>query len=50
LQEYVEYIRVGFFDFIKKYHAVGFTADGFGELAAFFVAYVTGRRTDVTGY
>ena len=46
LQEDVEDLGVGFFDFVEEHHAVGAAADGFGELTALVVADVTGRGAD----
>ena len=46
LQQNVEYIRMGFFHFIQKNHAVWFAADLLSQVAAFFVADIAGRRTD----
>ncbi len=37
---------VGLFDFVEQHHRVGPAADGFGQLAAFLVADVAGRRAD----
>jgi len=37
---------VGFFDLVEQYHAVRTPADCFGELAAFFIAYVAGRSAE----
>ena len=46
LQQDVEYVRMGFFHFIQKNHAVRFAADLFGQVTALFVANIAGRRTD----
>ena len=43
LQEDVEDIRMGFFDFIQEDDAVWFTAYGFGELTTFIVAHIPRR-------
>src|ERR1700736_1059734 len=34
------------FDFVEQHDRIRGTFDTFGELAPFFVAYVSGRRTD----
>lgn len=44
LEEDIEDFGMGLFDFVEEDDAVGATADGLGELAAFFVAYIAGRR------
>ena len=49
LQEHVEYIRMRFFDFIEQNHAVGFSAHRFGQIAAFFITHIAGRRADQAG-
>ena len=49
LQQDVEDVGVGLFDFVEKDDAVGPAADGFGELAAFLEADVAGRRADQAG-
>lgn len=46
LQQDVEDIRMGFFYLIEQYHAVGFATYGFGELSAFIVTDIAGRRSD----
>lgn len=46
LKEEVHDIRVGFFDFVEEHDGVGAAADGFGELAAFFITDVSGRGSD----
>ena len=43
LQQDVEHVAVGLFDFVEQDHAVGPAADGLGELATFFVADVARR-------
>ena len=35
-----------FFDFVKEYDRIRLSADGFRELAAFFITDVTGRSAD----
>ncbi len=45
LQQNVEHIGMGFFDFIEEYNRIGFTPNGFGELSAFVIAYIARRRT-----
>ena len=49
LQQGVPHFRVGFFDLVKQDHPVGPAADGFGQLAAFFVADISGRRAKQAG-
>ena len=49
LEEDVEDVGVGLFDFVEQDHAVGAAADGFAQLAAFLVADVAGRRADEPG-
>ena len=38
------------FHFVKEDDGVGFAADGFGQLAAFLIADVSGRRSDQAGH
>ena len=49
LQEQVENLRRGFFHFVQQHHAIGATAQRFGELAALFHALITRRRADQSG-
>ena len=49
LQQHVEHVVVRLLDFVEEDHAVGLAADGLGELAAFLVADVAGRRADQPG-
>ena len=49
LQQDIEHVGVGFFDFIEQHDGVGPAADGFAELAALLVAHVAGRRADEPG-
>lgn len=49
LEEEVEDIGVGFFDFIEKYDGIWASAHGFGELAACFIADIAGRSADESG-
>ena len=46
LQQNIEYVGVGFFDLVQQNYAVGFSAHGFGQLAAFVVAHVARRGTN----
>ena len=46
LEQHVEDVRMGFFNFIKEDHAVRTAAHGFSELAAFFITHISGRRPD----
>ena len=45
-KQHVENVVVRLFDLVEEQHAVRPAAHGFGELAAFFVADITGRRAD----
>jgi hypothetical protein len=36
------------FDFVEEHHAIRSAADGFGELTAFLVADISGRRAEET--
>ena len=49
LQQHVEHIRVGLFDFIEQDHGIRMTPYSLRQLAAFFIPYIAGRRTDQTG-
>src|SRR5690606_34754118 len=49
LQQYVEYIRMRFFNFIKKQYCVRFSSYGFSKLSAFFISHVSRRRTYQSG-
>ena len=40
---------MGLLDLVKQHHAVGSAADGLGQLTAFLVAHISGRRSDQTG-
>ena len=46
LQQNVEHVGVSFFHFVEQNHAVRLAAHLFGEVAAFFVADIAGRRAD----
>ena len=46
LQQNVENIGVGFFDFVEQNDAVGLAPNFFGQLAAVIIAHITGWRTD----
>ena len=48
LQQDVEHIGVGFLHLIEQHHAVGFAADGLGQLAALFITDVSRRRANQT--
>jgi len=50
LEEDVEDVGVGFFDFVEQDDAVRLAADGFAELAALFVSDVAGRCPDEAGH
>ena len=39
-----------FLDFIEQDNRVGLAPDGFGQLATLIISYVSGRRTDESGY
>ena len=49
LQQQIEYIRMGFLDFIEEHHRIGVAADGFRQLSPFFIAHIPGRRTHQSG-
>ena len=46
LQQHVEHVGVGLLDLVEQHHAVGLAPHGLGQLAAFVVADVAGRRAD----
>ena len=46
LQQDVEYIGMGFFDFVEQHHTVRTATHGFGELSAFIVSHIARRRSD----
>lgn len=46
LEEDVEYVGVGFFDFVEQDDAVWASADDFGELTTFFVPNISRGGTD----
>ena len=46
LQQHVPHVRVRLFDFVEQHDGIRVAAHLFGELAAFLVADVAGRRTD----
>ena len=46
LQEYVEHVRVRLFHLVKQDDAVGFAAYGFGQIAAFVIPDIAGRRAN----
>ena len=46
LQQQIERVGVGFFDFVEQHHAVWAATHRIGQLAAFAIADVAGRRTD----
>ena len=46
LQQDVEHVAVGLFDFVEQHDGVRPAADGFGQRAAFFVADVARRGAD----
>ena len=50
LQEDVEDVRMGLFDFVEEDDAVRTTADGFSELAPFIIADISRRSPDQAGY
>src|SRR5690606_10050128 len=43
LQQNIEYVRVGFFDFVKQHHGVRLASHFLSKLAAFLVSDVSGR-------
>ena len=50
LQKNIEEIRMRLFDFIEEDDAVRRLSHGIGQLAAFFIADISWRRTDETGH
>ena len=46
LQQDVEHIRMRFFHFIQQDHAIRAAAHGLGQIAAFFIPHIAGRRAD----
>ncbi|MNI49801.1 hypothetical protein D3C73_1044320 [compost metagenome] len=46
LQQDVEHIRVGLFDFVQQQHAVRLLGDGFGQEATLVEPDIPGRRAD----
>src|ERR1700688_4330865 len=49
LQQYIEDVRMSFFNFIQEDDGVGSAANALGELAAFFIADIAGRGADQFG-
>ena len=50
LQQYIKYIWMCLFYFIKEDNAVRFTAYSFCQLATFIIANITWRRSDKTSH
>ena len=50
LQQDIEDIRVCLFDFIEQDNRIWLSADSFGQLTAFFISDISGRRTDQARY
>ena len=48
LQQDVENIRMGFFNFVEQQHAIGFATYGFSQITAFVVAHISRRCTNQT--
>ncbi len=48
LQQDVEQVRVGLFDFVQQQHAMRMLIDAIREQAALIVADIAGRRADQT--
>ena len=48
LQHHIEDVRMRLFDFVEQNHRVGFAANGFSQLAAFFKAHISRRRAEQT--
>ena len=48
LQQDVEHIRMCLFHLVKQHNGVRLAAHGFGQLTAFFITHVSGRRSDQT--
>ena len=49
LQKDVVDIRMCLFNFVQQYHGIGLSAYFFGKLSAFFVTYISRRRSDKSG-
>src|SRR5438128_2292063 len=49
LQQYIEYIRMGFLYLIEQYNLIWPAADGFGQSPALLVTDIAGRRADQSG-
>src|SRR5438270_2218294 len=49
LEQHVEHVRMSLFDLVQQDDAVRLTAYCLGELAAFFVTDISGRRANETG-
>ena len=49
LQQHVENIRMGLLHLVEQDHAVGLAPHRFGQVAAFLVADIAGRRADEAG-
>ena len=50
LQQQVEDVGMGLLDLVEQQHRVGAAPHGLGEVAAFLVAHVAGRRPDEPGH
>ena len=50
LQQDVEYIGVGFLNLVEQHYGVGLASDGFGQLSALVVSYISRRGTYETRY
>src|SRR5699024_9953399 len=50
LEQYVEHIRMGLLNLIKKDYRIGFSSYGFCKLSPFFISYISRRRSDQSGH
>ncbi len=50
LQQDVENIRVRLFDFVEQHNAIRLAAHSFGELTAFIITNIAGRRTNQSSH
>ena len=46
LQQHIEHIRMGLFDFVQQDDAVGVTAYSLGQLTALIIAHIAWRGAD----
>ncbi len=46
LKQYIEYVRMGLFYFVKKNNRIGLAPYCLCEITSFFISYIARRRTD----